>query len=68
MGKNEKFLKFFEKKRVWGREKNFGSDTEIGPWFRFSIPKLGFGRTLLNAAAADAPLNKNNCSEYYLRK
>ena len=24
----------------------FGSDTEIGPWFPFLIPKLGFGRTL----------------------
>ena len=28
------------------REKKFGCDTEIGPWFWFQIPKPGFGRTL----------------------
>ena len=30
-------------------KKNFGSDTntESGPWFRFPIPKPGFGRTLV---------------------
>ena len=63
-------MKKFEKKSFGFGKKSFGSDTdtEIGPWFRFSIPKLGFGRILLNAAAADAPSNKNNCSEYYLRK
>ena len=29
--------------------KSFGSytDTQIGPWFRFLIPKPGFGRTLI---------------------
>ena len=44
MGKNEAF---FEKK-------SFGffsdTDTKIGPWFRFQIPKLGFGFTLIQTA------------------
>ena len=40
--KHEKILNFFEKK--------VGSDTntEIGPWFWYSIPKPGFGLTLIN--------------------
>ena len=46
MGKNEKNLKNFEKKSFGVGKKNFGSDTEIGPWFQFPIPKPGFGRTL----------------------
>ena len=32
-----------KKKEFQFREKRFGSDTEIGPWFRFPIPKPGFG-------------------------
>ena len=43
MGKYEKSLKCFEKKRVSVSEKKIGTDTEIGPWFRFPIPKHGFG-------------------------
>ena len=45
---------FFEKskkskKKVSVLEKKSGSDTdtEIGPWFRFLIPKPGFCRTLI---------------------
>ena len=36
------------KLRVSVSEKKIGSDTdtEIGPWFWFPIPKPGFGRTL----------------------
>ena len=62
-------MRKFEKKSFGFGKKSFGSDTdtEIGPWFWLPIPKLGFGRTLLDAAAADAPSNKNNCSEYYLQ-
>ena len=45
--KNFIFKKDFEKKSFGFRKKNFGSDTEIGPWFQFPIPKLGFGRTLV---------------------
>ena len=30
----------------WNK-KNFGSDTEIRPWFRFPIPKPSFGRILI---------------------
>ena len=49
-------LKFFlKRKKVSGfGKKSFGSDidtrlidTQIGPWFRFPIPKPGFGHTLL---------------------
>jgi hypothetical protein len=38
-----------EKKGFGFGKKNFGSDTntEIGPWFRFPIPKPGFGLTLV---------------------
>ena len=48
VGKNEKKLK---KKVSVLEKKNLGSDTntggtEIGPWFRFSIPKPNFGLTL----------------------
>ena len=32
------------KKKFRFQEKKFGTDTEIGPWFRF--PKPGFSRTL----------------------
>ena len=44
----KKKLKFFEKKKFQFRKKSFGSDTDtqIGPWFWFPIPKPGFGRTL----------------------
>ena len=42
VGENENF--FFLKFRF--DKFFFGSDTEIGPWFPFLIPKLGFGRTL----------------------
>ena len=49
MTKIEKKLNFFEKKSFGFGKKSFGSDTdtEIGPWFRFTIPKPGVGRTLL---------------------
>ena len=45
-GKHEKH---FLKKKFGLGKKNFGSDTntEIGPWFRFPIPKSGFGHTLV---------------------
>ena len=48
-----------ENLKIWGKKKrkksfglgkkSFGSDTDtkIGSWFRFSIPKPGFGRTLI---------------------
>ena len=44
VGKNEKNLN----KKYRFPEKNFGSETEteIGPWFRFPIPKPNFGLTL----------------------
>ena len=29
-------------------KKKFSSDTEIGPWFRFPIPKPNFGPTLVS--------------------
>ena len=38
-----------KKNKVSVSEKKIGSDTEIGPWFRFPIPKPGFGRTLKHA-------------------
>ena len=43
-------LKLFEKKRFVS-EIFLGSDTdtEIGPWFWFPIPKPGFGRTLFSS-------------------
>ena len=44
-GKHDFFLNV--KKKSFGFEKKkIGYDTEIGPWFRFPIPKPGFGRTL----------------------
>ena len=46
------------KKKSFGfGKKNFGSDTdtEIGPWFRFPIPKPNFGRTL-----GDSELKKSH--------
>ena len=46
MGKIEKNLKFFEVK------KSPDTDSEIGPWFPFPIPKPGFGRTLGTRGAA----------------
>ena len=49
MGYMRKNLKKDWKKSFGFGKKNFGSDTdtETGPWFRFPIPKPGFGRTLL---------------------
>ena len=41
-GKHEKNLKL----KVLVSEKKISSDTEIGLWFRFPIPKPSFGRTL----------------------
>jgi hypothetical protein len=40
--------KISEKKRFGFGKKNFGSETDtgIGPWFRFPIPKPNFGLTL----------------------
>ena len=38
-----KFVQKMKKKRVSVSGIRFGSDTEIGPWFRFPIPKPGFG-------------------------
>ena len=40
-------MKKFGKKSFGFGKKSFGSDTEIGPWFRFPIPKPSFGRTLM---------------------
>ena len=42
----KKYEKCVKKGFGFGK-KNFGSDTEIGPWFWFPIPKPGFGLTLL---------------------
>ena len=41
-------MKNIEKKSFgFGKKKfGYGTDTEIGPWFPFPIPKPGFGRTL----------------------
>jgi hypothetical protein len=47
--KHEKNFKNFEKKNVSVSEKKFfgsDTDTETGHWFRFPIPKPGFGRTV----------------------
>ena len=53
--KKQKYMviwKFLKKKSFGFRKKLFGSntDTKIGPWFRFSILKPGFGRTLVCSA------------------
>ena len=42
-------MRKFERKSFNFGTKTFGSDTdtEIGPWFRFPIPKPDFDRTLL---------------------
>ena len=40
--KNLKNMFRFREKKI-----GFDTDTEIGPLFRFPIPKPGFGRTLL---------------------
>ena len=40
-------IKIEKKKLRFQKEKKIATDTEIGPWFRFPIPKPGFGRTLL---------------------
>ena len=47
--KHVKNLNFFQMFCFGFGKKKIGSntDTEIGPWFRFPIPKPGFGRTLL---------------------
>ena len=44
----EKLEKEIGKKSFGFGKQNFASDTdtEIGPWFRFPIPKSTFGRTL----------------------
>ena len=47
VGKNLKLEKKKWKKRVSVWKKHFCTDTKIGPWFRFPIPKPGFGCTLL---------------------
>ena len=41
-------MKKIEKKNFGFGKKSFGSNTntKIGPWFRFPIPKHGFGHTL----------------------
>ena len=39
-------MKKIEKISIGFGQKKFGTDTEIGPWFRFPIQKPGFGRTL----------------------
>ena len=60
--KHEKVLKNFEKKKeFWFRKKNLGfdTDTEIGPWFWFSIPKPGFGRTLQRCIRSVDLINLN---------
>ena len=61
MGKHEKILNFEKKnlkknlkKKSFGfGKKNFGSDTEIQPWFRFPIPIPNFGRTLVTLTPHD---------------
>ena len=51
VGKHDKHMNFFGKKGYGFGKKSSGSntDTEIGPWFRFTIPKPNFGLTLLRA-------------------
>ena len=51
MGNHEKYEKKMKKKSFSFRKKKFDSDTDtkIGPWFRFPIPKPGFGRKLKRA-------------------
>ena len=48
------------KKKFCFGEKKFGSNTnyEIGLWFRFPIPKTGFGRTLAVGLLTGWPLKK----------
>ena len=43
--------KNIEEKNFGFGKKNFGFDTntEIGPWFRFPIPKTSFGHTLISS-------------------
>ena len=50
-------MRKFEKMSFGFGKKKLGSDTEIGPWFWFPIPKHGFGRTLLYTVEL---LNDNN--------
>ena len=45
VGKNERFEA--RKKKFWFRKKNVGTDTEIGQWFQFPIPKPDFCCSLL---------------------
>ena len=48
-------------------KKSFGSDTdtEIGPWFRFPIPKPSFAHTLISAMHT---MHIQAGTELYLRK
>ena len=43
--------KIWKKKDFGFGKKNFGSETEIRPWFRFPIPKPNFSLTLIVAKA-----------------
>ena len=45
----ENMRNFFKKSFSFGKNK-FGSetDTKIGPWFQFPIPKPNFGLTLIS--------------------
>ena len=47
-GRKDKKFRSLEVRRKYIALKNFGSNTntKIGPWFWFPIPKPGFGRTL----------------------
>jgi hypothetical protein len=49
VGENEKNLKFEKKIRerlIFVIKIGSYTNTKIGPWFRFPIPKPGLGRTL----------------------
>ena len=50
-----KNFKFFEKKKYGLRKKSFSfnTDTKIGPWFRFPIPKPKVSLTLPHAMFND---------------
>ena len=51
----------------WFQKKKIGSetDTKIGPWFRFPIPKPGFAHTLISAMHT---MHIQAGTELYLRK
>ena len=40
-------MRNLKKSLAFGKKISFDTNTKIGPWFRFPIPKPGFGRTLI---------------------